>query len=125
MRNYFLPDENRNQEYPDDREQPETDKMPNENRGYGELRNHSVPTGARHPGDDDADQADDHCAHENRNENARDAMIRQPRQNDPPDDIQRNHQSDDGKNESHENNLRRFRVLVRRRTWRGLPAHRP
>jgi len=42
---------------------------------------------------------------ENRDQDPSDAVIRQPRENNPPDEIERNHQTDDGENEPHHENL--------------------
>jgi hypothetical protein len=38
-------------------------------------------------------------------------VIGQARENNPPDDIERNHQADDCENEAHTENLRPFRVM--------------
>ena len=82
--------------------------MPDEYGGDSELRNEPVPVAAIHSRSDDRDQADYHREHENRDHDATDSVVCQARENDPPDDIQRNHQADDGENEAHAENLRAF-----------------
>ena len=102
---YFLPEQNRYQRESDQRKQSETDEMPDEDCRDGELRNEPVPIAARHSCGNDSDQSEHHCGHENGDQDPTERVIRQARENDPPDDIQRNHQTDDGKYETHGGNL--------------------
>ena len=73
---YFLPEQNRYQRKRDQRKQPESDEMPDENCRDGELRNQPVPIAARHSGRDNGDQSQHHRGHENRDHDSGERVIR-------------------------------------------------
>src|SRR2546425_10462158 len=102
---YFLSEQNWYESKRDQRKESQPDGMPNNYCGNGELWDESLPTAPRHPRSDDPDQSEHHRNHENRNQDTSDAVIRQPRENNPPDEIERNHQTDDSENEPHHENL--------------------
>jgi hypothetical protein len=89
-----------------------------------QFRDKPIPISARQSRSDDHDQPDHHRDHKNRDHDAPGGVISQARENNPPDDIERNHQADDCENEAHAKNLSGSKVC-RQRRWQECDGHRP
>ena len=108
----FCHEQKRDQPESDEREQAEPEKVPDKYGGHGELWEPAIPTGVKQAAGDDPDQPDHLRAHEYPERDAPPFAIEQPRQQPPPDGVEREHRSDDGENETHALNLAGPSVVV-------------
>ena len=79
--------------------------MPDEQSGYGELRQPTVPPSLEDSRTDQTNQRDHLSGHENTEQDASELEVRESRQQPPTNGIEHEHGADNGENESHMENV--------------------